>query len=329
MTEPNEHASRALNALSRGIAAVPGDADHPAYEDLEGLVDGRLDDVEREVVESHVANCAQCAEDLADLRGVAADLQPTAPAKPTRWWLPAASAAAAAVLIAVWAAQQPASPAPQAGVAQAPVQSAIPAAQSVTPDPLSREERALIDRVTAIGRLEIPASISALRGTQGTLLGKSTDTVVNPISPLGTAVLSQRPTFSWKPVKGAQGYSLAIYDDRFREVARSPRTANTTWVATTDLPRDRALTWQVTAHLNGSDVVGPAPPLPEARFKVIDQDTANAVTGLQERLASRPLELGIMLAKSGLLADAVEQLLRAEMDPSTAVTARALRATLR
>ena len=59
--------SRAYEALTRAIAADPDDFDHPAYETLEALVDGRLPDADREAVESHIEVCRICAEDSADL----------------------------------------------------------------------------------------------------------------------------------------------------------------------------------------------------------------------------------------------------------------------
>ncbi len=42
---------------------------HPPYEQLALYVDGGLDEVEREIVDSHLSFCADCADDLADLRG--------------------------------------------------------------------------------------------------------------------------------------------------------------------------------------------------------------------------------------------------------------------
>jgi hypothetical protein len=325
--ERNEHASRALGAFNAAIDAVPGDADHPGYETLEALVDGRLDEVDQEVVQSHISLCSLCAEDLADLRATRDSLQAIAPIRSTRWRIPAIAAAAAAVLIAVWIAREPAAPVEPPQAAAPPTQ-IPPVAVATAPDLFSADERALIDRIIAANRLEIPESIAGLRGTPGTLLGSNRGTTLAPIAPLGTAVTSLRPSFSWSPVRGAQAYSVAVYDDRFKEVAKSPRITETTWVATGDLPRDRSLSWQVTAHLNGSNVVGPAPPQPEARFRILDQAAADAAAALRARLTSRPLELAILLARAGLVQDAADQLRRAEADAATASAARALRATL-
>jgi hypothetical protein len=327
VSERTELTSRALKGLTEGVAAVPGDADHPGYEELEAFVDGRLGAVEREIVESHVAICSQCAEDLSDLRATSDALKVVAPIRSGRWKVPAI-AAAAAVFLAIWWTRAPEAPAVPSQVAVATPEAVAPAPAATPPDPLSAEDRSLIERVTTSGRLEIPDAIVALKGTPGTLLGTGPGTALVPISPVGTAVVDARPSFSWHQVKGAQAYSVAVYDDRFKLLARSPRLTATRWIATDDLPRNRALTWQVTAHLNGSDVVGPAPPRPEARFQVVEEATANSIATLRERLASQPLELAILLARAGLLPEAAAQLRRAEADPGTAAAAKTLRTNL-
>ena len=42
--------------------------DHISYEELEALTDGKLDDVEREIVQSHIELCSQCRKEAEDLR---------------------------------------------------------------------------------------------------------------------------------------------------------------------------------------------------------------------------------------------------------------------
>lgn len=94
---------------------------HLPYEQLALYVDGGLDEVEREMADSHLSFCADCADDLADLRGYgrlasSAELKPAvhvAPAEAPSTWrrlvallgtftspLPAA-ATAALVLVAL------------------------------------------------------------------------------------------------------------------------------------------------------------------------------------------------------------------------------------
>ena len=58
-------AAGALEALLGASAPV---AEHPEFEELAGYVDGSLDDVASEVMEMHLADCASCREEVADLR---------------------------------------------------------------------------------------------------------------------------------------------------------------------------------------------------------------------------------------------------------------------
>jgi Putative zinc-finger len=43
-------------------------ADHISYEQISGFVDGKLADVDRELVETHLEHCALCADEVTDLR---------------------------------------------------------------------------------------------------------------------------------------------------------------------------------------------------------------------------------------------------------------------
>ena len=84
-------ADAALLSLRQQTAPAEDDAfgadSHLPYEQLALYVDGRLDEVEREIADSHLSFCEDCAADLADLRQYAelaasAELKPAA--RPTR-----------------------------------------------------------------------------------------------------------------------------------------------------------------------------------------------------------------------------------------------------
>src|SRR5262245_47395543 len=65
---------------------VPFHLDYEQY--LEPYVDGKVNDIDREIVESHVALCPKCAEELRDL--LAFKQQPAVAIRSSRWkrWLP-------------------------------------------------------------------------------------------------------------------------------------------------------------------------------------------------------------------------------------------------
>ncbi|MBI2833356.1 MAG: zf-HC2 domain-containing protein [Acidobacteria bacterium] len=115
---------------------------HPAYEELEAYLDRRLDQVDRDLMESHVAACSSCGEELRDLRELRdalqrADTQLTRAngwgarlasiLQPPRGWsmpqLATAGAVAAAILVAgftAWFVGRPPKQRPQTTTARAP-----------------------------------------------------------------------------------------------------------------------------------------------------------------------------------------------------------------
>jgi predicted anti-sigma-YlaC factor YlaD len=58
---------RALLALHASLAAAKGDDDHPAHDDVQGYLDGRLDEVDRELVQVHFESCTLCRTQAARL----------------------------------------------------------------------------------------------------------------------------------------------------------------------------------------------------------------------------------------------------------------------
>jgi predicted anti-sigma-YlaC factor YlaD len=102
---------------------------HLSYGELEALVDGRIDDVSREIVEVHTADCLSCREQLDDLKELRRSLEmpirveaTTAAAGPGLWRrianaLTVRTALAAAALIAIigfglWVLSGPGDPVP-------------------------------------------------------------------------------------------------------------------------------------------------------------------------------------------------------------------------
>jgi hypothetical protein len=321
-----EHVARLLSA---GLAATPEDLDHPAYDQLTALVDGRLDAVDREWVEGHIGHCDVCREDVADLVEIRASLgagDAAAPA-PARTWLKPAigfGAVAAGVMLAIWIGGRTPSPA----MPDAPVVASNPAPSVPAPavNVLTSDEQAAVAGALASGQVELPSHVSLLRGRVGTLLGSSP--VAAPftsLTPVRTSVLTARPQFSWTAIAGATSYVVAVFDENFNEVAQSRALTVLTWQPAADLPRGRLLAWQVTAGTPGGAAVSPAPPQPEARFIVLSAADAAAMDAQRVRLGGEPVALGLALAKAGLFEEARVALTRALTDARyDAVQVRAL-----
>jgi hypothetical protein len=91
----------------------PAASQHLTYDMFEAYVDGRVDDVDREIVDTHIVDCGECSYELNELlklrdRGLESITSPTRSAEPGRMqtldlprWLIFAIPAAAAVLIAI------------------------------------------------------------------------------------------------------------------------------------------------------------------------------------------------------------------------------------
>lgn len=58
----------AAAALEREIQQADAEDDHLRYQELSGYVDDALREIEREIVESHLETCADCAAEVRDLR---------------------------------------------------------------------------------------------------------------------------------------------------------------------------------------------------------------------------------------------------------------------
>jgi len=313
--------------LATSLTAAPDDSDHPEHELLVLHVDGRLDDADREWIEGHLEHCGVCAEDVADLMEIR--LQP----RPARLWLRPVAAIvtlAAGIALIVRFSPAPSSPTPDAPAATSGIAAPAQAPElSSVGSALTSSEGSVVNRVLRSGRLDLPGNTSLLRGRVGTLLGPSGAAArFAPQAPLGTFVLETRPRFQWSALPDASNYVVAVFDEEFRQVAASGPVVGTSWIPEGDLPRDRVLTWQVTATTPAGTILSPAPPQPEARVVVLNTAAAAAITDQRARLRDEPLALGILLARAGLFTEAEHALARA-LEGRAAAQARALLADLR
>lgn len=298
--------SQQNDAIRRALDALKGDAaEHPAYEVLEAYVEGRLDHDQKAEVDRLAARSQVVAEDIADLEAMRRAL--IGQARPdTGWRRMAVAAVAAGVLLAVWVMTP----------------SRIEAPRSV----IRSDENARVTAALTAGRVVVPAAIAALRSREGTLLGAAEPARFHLQTPVGSAVLSTRPLFTWDDAP-AEAYTVAVFDQNFSEVMRG-RTDSTSWTPDVDLPRGGTYSWQVTAHRGAENMTEPKPPRPEARFTIVDGATAARISEIQERLANEPLALGVILAENGLIVDARMQFERAAQNPETAAIARRLYSSL-
>jgi hypothetical protein len=262
---------------------------HLSYEEIELYVRGPARQEAWRRIESHLELCRQCREEVADLRKFRQQLQPRARRLPV--WLSAAAAVAIAAGAVWW--------------------------WSAT-----HREPDLVARALATGDLHIPESLLALRGTRTIVRAPQTAPNFALVSPVATAVLSERPRFAWKPLTGATAYRAAVFAPGFHKVTESAWLESTAWTPPAPLARGQVFAWQVTARMgtgeSASTVRAPALTDPEARFLVIGAADAAELERAAREHAGEHLLLGILYARAGLL-DLAEQELAAEVaaDPQS------------
>jgi predicted anti-sigma-YlaC factor YlaD len=170
---------------------------------------------------------------------------------------------------------------------------------------LPQQYRQTIKAALLTGRVDTPAEIAGLAGKAGRLMGGSGEGISFALlSPVGTVVETDRPTFRWRPLNGATVYAVNVYDSDFNKVASSQQLSAAEWTAAGPLRRGGMYSWQVTAIRDGKEITSPAPPAPEARFKVLEQPKATEIENAEHSFASSHLVLGILYKQTGLLDDA-------------------------
>jgi hypothetical protein len=184
---------------------------------------------------------------------------------------------------------------------------------------LSQSHERLVKTVLATGRVKTPSLMARLMTRRGTLMGadRAVDGFLQLsriasryplLSPVGTAVAGERPTFRWRALEGATSYVVSVYDAKMNEVVASQPLQQTEWTTTRPLDRGGIYTWQVRAARDGAEIRLPTPDLPNAKFMVIGTSTAREVESARGAYGSSPLVLGILYANAGLLDDAEREL---------------------
>jgi hypothetical protein len=329
---------------------------HLDYEQhLEPYVDGTANEIDREIVDSHVAVCSTCATELRDLLEFKQQPAATTTWMSSRWkeWLPLPLnpvwAAAAAVLgvvilagaVVFWTTRSRSLP-----VHQAETVSPETGKQKEQPSPAMTEQKPQVNlfargeplvvlndaggevivnkRGQLEGLQELPPDLKesveralttgrlgsspALKGWSiggGSLRGgMEMQNTFAPLAPVDVVIETDRPTFRWRALEGAHYCVVTIYDAKLRQVESSGPVTRAEW--TTPKPFERGVTysWQISAVKDGETVVTPKPPLPEARFRVLDQRAITALAKLKQSAGSSHVAMGVFYWKHGLIAEA-------------------------
>lgn len=316
MNDHEKDTQERLRGFVEDVESWQEEAEAPSLDELAAYVDGELDDVDREIVETwleidptfqrvHEELCRQRSE-LTGWEVTGSELTGIAPGsglwRLRRW---ATAAVLAAGVLGAWWWSSGAAEVLRDGPLRVRMTSGDVSGLETLPPDLAAD----LATAFANGRLPTPAALRDLQGRELVLLsGSDSGAAPDPVAPVGTRVRSARPVFSWLEVDGAEAYSVVLVDAGFREIARSERLTQTRWQPPVPLPRDVVISWQVRAHTPEGDLLAPRPPAPEARFSVLSEAAVATLEHDLSQARGSKLAAAFLAARAGLLDEAQAQL---------------------
>lgn len=314
------------------------ETDGPGSDEVAAYVDGSMEPAERAAFEEMLAADPALRDEVADLEELRDVLRREArPSRPWAAWAGLAAAAGLATLL-VWRARTPASgpaPAPPAN-APAAIVTLRDGGREVTlsgdgsvaglPGVPVEVTRAVVAALRD-GALSRPEALGPLRGAASTLLGTGTAAAFRLTAPVATVVRSDRPTLRWTPHPRARGYEVVVFSEEQVRVAGVRAAGVTETTLPASLERGRTYLWQVAALTPEGRIVAPAPPEPEARFRVLGMAESAALESALRAAGDSDLAAGILLARGGVRDEAEARLARLlAANPDSAEAARLLAA---
>lgn len=282
------------HALHAALRPDPADTAHLDPEtELIPYAGGTAGPATREIVETHVEDCASCRAELRELEALR-----TAP-RPRRIPVLAIAAAAAAIAIAlllVLYANRSAPPVPRVHHPTVSVQ------QPPAPPAYARPEwEALVREARRTGKLPFRTDLARLRGKSDSLRGAD-DAPVDGLAPAGIVVDETRPRFTWPERRGAV-YVVLLYEND-EEIARSKPLSAAEWRPERELQRGRTYAWQVEVRRGDALELLPPPAAPEARFRIAGADAHRQIEEARRAHPDDHLLHAILYARAGLEAEA-------------------------
>ena len=279
-------------------------ADHISEKELQQYVTGKLGLARIAEIDRHLVRCAQCAEEVRNLRNFVTSL-PSASRSQFRRPLVYISATVmiAAVVIAsfwTWRGREVLALNDAGGRIILDQRGKLKGVDSLTGAQLEIVQQALSQQ-----KISVPAGLFDLTGKSDVLMGTTEQTRFRVTTPVGTFVNSLRPTLSWTSDPQSAGYTVTIYDESTKKNITSPLLQTTEWIVSSDLERGHTYVWQVVSlRKQGGEIIAPSPPSVPAKFSVLDKETASEL----QQLPPSHLVRGILYAHVGLLDDAKQEL---------------------
>ncbi len=181
---------------------------------------------------------------------------------------------------------------------------------------------------TALQRPEILAAVQGRAGKRGS--GGNVVPGVQLLSPVGTYLREDRPTFTWAAFPDAVSYELVVYTAQGQEIARDIGITEPRRTLGRSLPRGKVYRWEVIANGGGREIGrGPAAGAAFAQFGIFSTAQLQIAEAVE---AESRLTRAAGLARVGLLDEAgaeLDALAASPASPDTQRRAHALRDEIR
>ncbi|HEX7678855.1 MAG TPA: hypothetical protein VF713_12070, partial [Thermoanaerobaculia bacterium] len=176
------------------------------------------------------------------------------------------------------------------------------AAPAPQPDAWIELERSVL----AAGRIDPPSILRLLRPVAQTSRG-SESLGAAELHPAGEVIEDVQPAFAWTATPQAS-YVVTIFAGD-EPVANSGPVSAPQWKPPRPLRRGTTYFWQVeTRRADGSSAIAPAPPQPEAFFRIADASTLAGIAAAGRAHPGDRLLLAILYARAGMKIRALAEL---------------------
>jgi hypothetical protein len=334
-----EERAAILHSLTRDVqSALLKNQEHLTYQQIAGYVDEILNPIQLEIVQSHLDICARCKSELEDLAKFQKQLSKEQISKKSfvssvafqnkfAVMLPRMIAVAAALVVVALLVAIPfqlqinnlkaqlKGKAQQTSTSRVELQDGslqIGIDEKGNVWSLKRflpEQQQLIRAALTDQHLSIPSFVHELIGpAQGSLRTPKQKVNFAVTKPVGTAIITDQPEFRWNALQGAQSYRVRIYDPDYNRIAESPELNSTSWNSQVNLARGKNYSWTVTAKTNSGEILSPAPPAAEAKFRVLSPFEVDEINRQVQQNADSHLLLALLYIQNGLIDDADQEL---------------------
>ena len=171
-------------------------------------------------------------------------------------------------------------------------------------DEIPQNTRQEIGEALLAENIKAPATQTELGGGPIVLRGPDNSPTFTLRSPARTVIISDRPSFEWERLAGANSYRVSVGDLKGNEISKSEELPGdqTRWTPPTSLKRGEIYVWEVEATIDNKKILSPGKSAPQMKFKLLSENSAHELEQLKK--AQSHLALGVFYLREGMVAEA-------------------------